>query len=1066
MQSSEKGLIAWFARNSVAANLLMLFIIVGGLLASLTIRKQMFPLVEINWLNINVPYPGAAPQEVEEGITIKIEEALEGIEGLKRVISYSNRGSSSAWIEVDTDYDTQEVLDEVKLQIDSIPSFPDGMERPIVKREKFRQEVMYISLHGDLTPKQLKELGRGIHDEIQDLSTVNISNFYGGLSYEISIEVSQDKLREYQLSFRDIASTIRNYSANMSAGQIRAQNGVISMRVENQAYTEQEFAQLPLITRDDGTVVLLGDIATIHDGFVEGLHYSKFNGENAVTLFVGASSDQSISGVADQVKAYIEEKQTQLPQGVSLTPWVDMTFYLNGRLDMMLSNMFSGGVLVFLMLALFLRIRLAFWVMMGLPVSFLGALFFMPMEFINVTINVTSLFAFILVLGVVVDDAIVVGESASDEIERHGHSLDNVVRGVKRVAMPATFGVLTTIAAFLPMLFSDGPESAMAHSIGYVVVLCLLFSLVESKLILPAHLAKIKYKEANDTSKLHAIRLKVDGGLKRFVANTYQPFLIKAVHYRYTVLVTFIGILLISAGLFIGGLVRFIGMPQIPHDFPRISIEMKQQSSEQSTLDAILAVENVIKRVDKEIEQEFGHRVVGEINSSLDSRTRGQVMVKMIDPELRTLDTFQVAQRWRDAMPPMAGLKSLTVSDNLFGGGRDDGDVSFSLMGKNDDELLAAAKALKAKLRSLKGVSDVNDSRQSATKEVQFELTPLAYGLGLTLRDIASQVNFSFYGIEAQRILRDSEEIRVMLRYPQEQRSSIGHINDTLIFTKDGQQVPLSELATVTLTDGVNRIRRENGKRTVNVWATVDSAQVETFKVAEDIRNNFMPELLKLYPSVKTKLSGRIQQEMDGANEQLRNFVLSLLVIFALLAVPLRSYSQPLIIMSVIPFGVIGAVIGHMIFGLDLSSMSMFGIIAAAGVVVNDSLVMVDFVNKARERGARIKDAVIEAGGRRFRAIALTSLTTFIGLMPIIFETSMQAKIVIPMAISLAFGVAFATVITLLLIPCLYVILEDIKGVFSKTKRAQLQAEKAAALNEASGEVAITNSGGISPSSS
>ncbi|MCG7529909.1 efflux RND transporter permease subunit [Psychrobium sp. MM17-31] len=1037
--TKEKGLIAWFARNNVAANLLMIFIIVGGLMASLIVRKQMFPLEEINWISVSVPYLGAAPQEVEEGITVKVEEALESVEGLKRVITYSNRNSSSAWIEVDSDFDMQEVLDEVKVQIDSISSFPDGIERPVVTREKFRQEVMYISLYGDLSPKQLKELGKGIHDEIQQLSNVNISDFYSGLPYEIGVEIDQNKLREYQLSFRDVANAIRSFSSNMSAGQIRADNGIISMRVENQAYNQQQFEQIPVITLSDGTLLQLGDLATVNDGFIEGLRYAKFNGKNSVTFYVGASSDQSMTAIAEQVKKYIDLKKHELPQGVSLEPWVDMTFYLNGRLNMMLENMVSGGVLVFLMLALFLRLRLAFWVMMGLPVSFLGALFFMPMEFVDQTINVTSLFAFILVLGVVVDDAIVVGESASDEIERKGHSLDNVVRGVKRVAVPATFGVLTTIAAFLPMVMSSGPGSAMSQAIGYVVVLCLIFSLIESKLILPAHLAHMRMSNDQPSGFMHRVRSTIDGGLKRFVENSYRPILTKAIHYRYSIFMGFTGILIISGGLFGGGAIRYIGMPSVPHDFPRVSIEMKQQASEQATLDAIKAVEQVLRNIDKEIEQEIGVGAISDINARLESRTSGEVMVKMTDPELRTLDTFQVAQRWRDALPNMPGVKSISVSDNLFGGGRDDGDVSFRLVGKNDDELVAATKALKDKLKSLKGVSDVNDSRQSATQEVQFKLNPLAFSLGLTLQDVASQVNFSFYGLEAQRILRDTEELKVMLRYPKSQRSSIGDIDTTLIKTPTGDYVPLSELATITLTDGVNRIRREAGQRTISVWASVDSAQVETFKVASDIRDNFMPQLLKLYPSVKTELAGRIQEEMDGVFEQLRNFGMSLMLIFALLAIPLRSYSQPIIIMSAIPFGVVGSVLGHLLFGLDLSLMSIFGIIAAAGVVVNDSLVMVDFVNKAREQGIRIKDAVVQAGTKRFRAIILTSLTTFIGLMPIIFETSLQAKIVIPMAISLAFGVLFATVVTLIFIPCFYVVLEDVKALLGRKSRVEVE---------------------------
>jgi multidrug efflux pump subunit AcrB len=1033
---THTGLIAWFARNSVAANLLMIFILVGGFLTINTINKQMFPQVQINWISFSAPYPGAAPQEVEEGITIKIEEALETVQGLKRVITYSNRNYSNGWFEVDLDYDPQLVLEEVKSAIDSISSFPEGMERIKVEREKFRQEVMYISLYGDLTNSELKELGRKIHDEVQQLPFVNISDLFSGLGYEISIEVSKDKLREYNLSFSDVANAVRGNSRNMSAGQIRAENGYINLRVENQAYRGHEFEQIPVITLEDGTKVLLGELATIIDGFEEGLQYSKFNGKNSVTIFIGAADNQSITDVAAVVNKFVDEKSATLPQGVQLETWVDMTYYLEGRLTMMMDNMKSGAVLVFIMLALFLRVRLAFWVMMGLPVCFLGTLLVMPMEFVNVTINITSLFAFILVLGIVVDDAIVMGESAHEEIEQYGHSTDNVIRGVKRVAMPATFGVLTTIAVFIPFVIGDGPESAFGRSIGFVVIFCLIFSLIESKLILPAHLVKMKIKAFNPKNPLDRVRAWIDQSLKYFIENKYRPSLALFLEYRYAVLMFFISIMLISAGLFGGGLVRYVGQPKIPHDFPRITVEMNVDASEKATLSTLLSIQTVINRIDKEIETEQGQAMISDMQVDLRSRTRGQIMVKLVDPELRVMDTFALADKWRNAIPSYPGVKSLTISDNLFGGGRDDGDIAFRLESQNDEQLLLAARELKAKLNTLKGVGDVNDSRQTSAKEVQFELKPLAYSMGLTLADIASQVAYSFYGLEAQRILRDSEEIKVMVRYPQSERSSIGHVDDVMIKTPNGAELPLSELAEIVLTDGVTRIRRENGNRTINVWASVDADQVEPFEVTKDIRDNFVPQLLRKYPLVKSEVSGRIQEEMESAGEQFRNFMISLMVIFSLLAIPLKSYSQAVMIMIVIPFGVIGSVLGHLILGMDLNTFSIFGILAAAGVVVNDSLVMVDYVNKARKRGESLKNAVMHAGTKRFRAIMLTSITTFVGLVPIVFfETSMQAMIVIPMAVSLSFGVLFATVVTLVLIPSLYMIIEDIKSVLSRKKK-------------------------------
>jgi len=1030
--TDEKGLIAWFARNPVAANLIMIFILIGGLLTALTIRKQAFPQFESNWVSIQAVYPGAAPQEVEEGITIKIEENLEGTEGIKRLITYSNRGYAQAWVEIEEKYDAKEALDEIKAQVDSINTFPAGMERPVVQREKFQQEVMILALYGDMSYYQLKELGNDIKDELQNLPHVNLVDFYSGLDYEIGIEISPDKLREYGLTFRDVSNAVQSFSTNMSAGQIRSDTGYISMRVEKQAYRGGEFEKLPLITLQDGAQIKLGDVATINDGFEEGLLYSKYNGKNSLSFEIDASKDQDITVVAKVLKKYLADKANQLPAGVKLSPIVDLTYYLEGRLDMMVDNMVWGGILVMLVLALFLPLRLAFWVMMGLPVSFLGAFLFMPIGFLDITINMVSLFAFIIVLGIVVDDAIVVGESASAEIEKHGHSLNNVIRGVKRVAMPATFGVLTTIAAFLPQAMASGPSAAFSKAIGVVIILCLIFSLIESKLILPAHIAAMNPRKPNPKNPLHKLRNAVDSGLKHFVEHYYTPFIGRCIHYRYTVIIGFLCILIVSAGLFAGGMVKFVPNPKIPHDFPRISLEMNLASSEQATLETARKIENVLLSVDKELEQQYGQSMIRDLSVSLRGRTNASIMAILVEPHLRPIDTFELSTMWREKMPPLPGLKTLTIQDSIFGGGRDDGDVSFRLEGKNADELKEVSSKLKAKLQSMEGVGDVNDSLQSATDEVQLDLKPLAYSMGLTLADVASQVSFSYYGLEAQRILREGEEIKVMIRYPQSERNSISNIQDTRIITPAGAEVSLSEIAIVKLVDGVSSIRRENSNRTVNVWAAVNSDEVEPFAIAQEIRDVYLPALLKNYPGVKSNVAGRIQEEMESANEQLRDFAISLMIIFALLAIPLRSYSQPLIIMSVIPFGVVGAMFGHMALGMTMSGLSMFGIIAVAGIVVNDSLVMVDFVNKARAEGVAIKEAVMQAGARRFRAILLTSVTTFIGVMPIIMETSLQAKIVIPMAVSLAFGVLFATVITLILIPCQYVALEDTKRIIRK----------------------------------
>jgi multidrug efflux pump subunit AcrB len=1026
MDDTRHGVIAWFARNSVAANLLMISIVLIGLFTAFTIRKQMFPQIEINWINIDIAYPGAAPQEVEEAITVKLEEALTSIQGLKRIITRSNRGNAHADIEVMEEYDAQDVLDEVKSAVDSISSFPDGMERPQVRRAKYRQEVMYVSLSGNLSAFDLKRFGEQIHDELRALPEISIVDYYSGANYEIAIEVSKDKLYEYGFSFGEIADAVRAWSTNRSAGQIRARDGYISVRVEEQAYIGAEFERLPLRTEADGTTLLLGDVAEVRDGFEEGINYSKLNGMNSVTFFIGATRDQSITDVAEVVNSYIAERQKTLPAGFALEPWVDFTYYLDGRLNMMYTNMFWGGLLVFVILSLFLRMRVAIWVMAGLPVSFLGAIMLLPMSWVDVTINVGSLFAFIMVLGVVVDDAIVIGESIHTEIEDKGRGIDHVIRGAKKVAMPATFGVLTTVAAFAPMALETGPMAAFANSIGFVVIFCLLFSLVESKLILPAHLAHMKPLEPNPRNPIDRIQGFVSAGLHRFIQNGYRPMLAWSLNNRYIVFALFTAAIIITAGMFAGGQIRFVGMPKIPHDFSTIRVEMNATTPEQETLNAALRLEQMVKDVEADITEEFGQPMIDSIFVSLNGRTQAEVQVKLVDPEVRPLDTFAQSARWREVMPQISGLKTLTITDSLSGGGNNDGDVSFRISGTDVTQLKSAADELKQALDQLEGVHEISDSEQQSALEAQFTLKPLAYSMGLTTAEVATQASFSLYGIEAQRIVRDSEEIRVMVRYPESERNVLDSINKLLITTPNGSRVPLVELADISLVEGVNQIYREDGQRTITVWASLDYGITQPLAVANAMRETTFPQIERMYDKVNIEESGSLKEERESLMDQLRNIVLILIPIYLLLALPLRSYVQPLMIMSVIPFGVVGAIWGHVILGMDVSSMSVFGIFAAIGVVVNDSLVMVDYVNQARSRGETLYDAVMHGGQMRFRPIILTSLTTFIGLIPIITETSLQAKIVIPMAVSLAFGVLIATVVTLVLMPCLYLILDDV----------------------------------------
>lgn len=1025
MVDTNKGIISYFAHNPVAANLLMFILIVMGMMTYFTIQRQMFATTEINFITVRAVYPGADPQEMEESVMIKMEESLQDVTGIDKTVTRVRRGSGSLSLEIDVGEDLNDVLDQVKLRIDSIATFPNGMEPPIIYKQEFNQPVVELVLTGPDDPLELKAFGKVIEDELLQLNNVTLVNFDSMPENEIAIEIEPETLRKYGLSLEDITSTIRRYSSNQSAGTIETRAGVIAIRSEQQAYTGDEFRTIPVITGSNGEQVLLGDIATVKDGFEERIHYMRLNGKEAAILSVLATKEQSTPKVSDSIYQYVEEKRKTLPSNYNLEIMVDMTYYLNGRLDMMLRNLAQGAVLVFVMLALFLRLKLALWVMAGLPLTFLGAIWLMPL--MGISINITSLFAFIMVLGIVVDDAIVIGESAGTEIEKRGHSVENVIRGAKRVALPATFGVLTTIAVFAPILFSKGASSGGFISIAGVVILCLMFSLVESKLILPAHLAGTKFRNITEGSW----RYRFNKRFQAFVEETYQPILEKCVKYRYITVTTFIALLIVTVSLLGAGIVRFIPMPTIPHDFPSITIDMNENVSEQHTLQAIQRLEKMIQEVEKETVAETGKPMIANIMAYARSATGGRITVPLVDEEERPFDTFELARRWRNSFPEIPGMKKITIQDEVIEAG-DEGELSYRIYGKDLEELNAAGRMLMRELGQVDGLFDIGSSIDITNKEVQLELKPVAYQMGFTPEYVARQVGLSFYGGEVQRVLRDGDEIKVMVRYPRHTREQISSLKQTRVTTPSGAEVMLGDIAELVEKPGLGFIRRDEGFRTVRVYASIDEAVITPGEVVESVKDDIMPKIKRVHPSVQSELGGQVQEQQEQAMELMIFAVAGLLAVYFLLAIPLKSYAQPFIIMSVIPFGLTGAVWGHFFFGYDLSLMSMFGIIAAAGVVVNDSLVLTDFVNQMRKEGFSIFDSVVNAGKARFRAILLTSLTTFFGLVPIMFETSLQARFVIPMAISLSFAVAFATLITLLLVPCLYMVFEDLRIVFSK----------------------------------
>jgi multidrug efflux pump subunit AcrB len=1037
--TSEKGVIAWFASNHVAANLLMFMIIVGGLLSAFSIRKETQPEFELNTIMVDVAYLGAGPEEVEEGVVVKIEEAVQDIDGIKRIWSFASEGNGNVTLELDLEANLSEVMSEVKTRVDAISTFPGLTEKPIYSKFEPKNPVVMIAIHGELDPFARKSISQDVRDELLQIPSVNQVNNYGDRAYEISVEVSEQTLRQYGLTMSEISQAIRNSSVDTPGGTIKSQGGDILLRTKGQVYTGSDFAQLVLRTFTDGTRLTLGDIATINDGFVETSGYGRFDGRPSLTLQVVAGGQQNEIQTAKDVKAYLAEKAMTLPAGVKMDTWLDLPKYLEDRLRMMNSNIISGALLVFIALSLFLRMKVAFWVILGLPISFLGALWLMPVW--PVTVNTLSLFGFIIVLGIVVDDAIIIGESIYTKIRADGQTLDNVIHGAHKVAIPATFGVLTTIAAFAPMMFITGPAGAFFEAISFVIILCLFFSLIESKLVLPAHLARSRIPEIDEEDLFRPqrriptkerlprfflkLQRRVQHGMHRFIKNVYRPMLEKAVDNRGLTLSIFLAVLILTFGLTMSGAARVVLFPDVGEDFVRVVFDMESGTPESERDKALLRLESALLNLSEEHARNNPDSLpmVQHLGVFTRGETGAVMFVELPMTEDRPFGMDEVTAMWRDEVGEIPGMKELDFqAAGGFGGGPP---ISLSLSGENYDALEKAAAELEMELASFEGVFDVANSAFAGGDEISLKIKPEAEALGLTQSSLGRQVRQAFYGEEAQRIQRGKDELRVMVRYPKDQRRSVADLENMRIRTPSGEEVPFGSVAEVEFGKGYSRIFRRDRQRTVTVSGYIDAEFVEPQEVIRILNENFIPELLARHPGVSTSLEGSSKDQAQFVTDMIYSGVAAIFLIYALIAIPLHSYSQPLLIMAVIPFGAIGAVVGHMVMGVAISMFSIFGLFALAGVVVNDSLIMVDFINKARESGVPVRQAVIESGTQRFRAIILTSFTTAVGLMPILFEKSSQAQFVIPTAISISFGIVFATVITLFLIPSLYMLQLD-----------------------------------------
>ena len=1045
--TKKRGLLGWFATNHVAANLLMFLIIATGLLTIFSIKIEVFPEFSLDMISISVPYRGASPADVEEGVCLRVEEAIAAVDGIKRMTSSAAEGGGLTLVEVQEYADAAKVLDDIKAAIGTIITFPKETEKPVISELKSRHKVITVVVSGDVSERTLKKLAEQIRDDLTVMDNISQVSLSGVRPYEISIEVSEENLRRYNMSFEKVSRAVRDSSLDLPAGSVKTTGGEILIRTKGQKYYGPEFEKIIVLTRNDGTKVRLGDIATVRDDFEDVDLYAKFDGKRAASVHVSRIGQEDALDVAGTVKKYISEKRKYLPQGVSIALWEDNTEYLKARMNLLKRNGYIGLILVFLCLTLFLNLRLAFWTTMGIPISFLGAFYLMP--FFGVSINMMSLFAFIMALGLVVDDAIVVGENIFAYREQGMDRTAAAIKGVKEMCMPVVLAVLTTMFAFIPLAYTGGIMGKILRVIPIVVISVLVFSLIEALLILPAHLSSGRFsKKSRIVRFTDKINSWTEKRLKWFVNGPFAEFVMRAVKWRYVTLAVSIAIFLMTVSFIAGGYLKFVFFDTVEADNMVAMLTMPQGTPVEQTREIVDGIEQAAFEVIAEFDSKrqgkaslmkhmattvgahptlaHGGPVQVDIGAGAKSHL-AEVNVELLGGEQRDVSSVEMRNRWRQRVGEIPGVSSLTFMAEFMSAGDA---INVELSHESFDDLLAAAEELKDILRQYTGVEEIADSFEPGKAELKLKLKDTGRTLGLTLSDLAKQVRQGFYGDEAQRIQRGRDDVRVMVRYPENERKSLADVENMRIRLPDGTEIPFKTVADIEYGRGYSTIKRVDRKRVVSVSADVDEGVASAGKINKELNAKVLPELMRKYPGLQFRFAGE-QREINESLGSLKvNFVIAMLAIYGILAVQFKSYSQPAIVMSAIPFGLVGATIGHLLMGFNLSILSLFGVVALSGVVVNDSLIMIDLINRERKSGIELAQILRDCATRRFRPILLTTLTTFCGLLPMIVEKSLQARFLVPMAISLAFGVLFATCVTLLLVPSLYMILEDIKGWF------------------------------------
>ena len=1027
----DSGWIAWFVRNPTAANLLMATLLAVGGMTFVEMRTEGFPEPVPNDVTLTVHLDGGSPEELEEGAVIKIEEALDGVEGAEKIVSSISQGEATILIKGRNGYPVADLKDGIRARVDAISTFPERMERIVVAEARDERHVVYVQIHGDVDHRTLKEVASRIRERLLALPAVNSIALNGDRSRQISIEVREEQLRAYDLSFDEVAEATARASVNLSAGTLRTSAGQVTLQSRNQQDHGGGFESVVVRSSRSGGAVQVGDVATVVDGYSEQAILSSFQGQPSINLDVMLIGRESVIEASSQVVREIERIRGEnwLPDSVAIATWNDEADAIRDSIGLLSKNALIGMLLVFGLLALFLAPGSALWVAAGVPVAFAGAAFVMGPQFMDYSINDLTVFAFLLVLGIVVDDAIVIAESIHTH-QRTGGGVDATIRGVNEVAVPATFGVLTTVAAFFPLTMMVGDFSAPFRMIGVVVIACLLFSLVESKLILPAHLVKPEpscdgRRAAGALARSwFRVRRTMDASLESFVSGVYIPLALAAVRRKYQSLGVFVAVLIATVGLLTGGVVKVVFFDDENSSLVFASLKAVAGTTAAETHRIARHIEREARSTARALRVERGLDVSPLVYSwVLSEEDEAAVVSVQITPgSERPFPSQSFLEAWHRGVGHPANVEELS----FFVDFEDSEDLRIELSSREGRALEEAMKTLVGEISAYGGIHDLATNLENSALDLSLSLKPEALRLGLSNSDIIEQVQGAVLGREVQRIFRGNEEVPVKVRYPISERDQIGDLRRMRIRTADGGTAPLSQVADIEHTRKTSRITRVNGKRVLVLTARLDESVISPSELAQALEERVLPGIAAAYPGVTVDVAGDIESEGEATSELGVGFVLGLLVVYSLLAVPLRSYVDPLVIMAAVPFGVVGAILGHLIIGIPLSLLSFFGILALTGVVVNDSLILVTRFHRIRARGSSGAEAIVEAGRSRFRAVFLTSVTAFSGLFPLILETSEQAQELIPMAVSLAFGILFASLVTLLVIPVLVSIRIDV----------------------------------------